>query len=129
MDNYVYYCKECGKLYFPNSTALRWSQDCSFCGGMVLRSNLKKNTYNYMIEHNQWNAQDYKTFFPMAPANGFINSTQTAQFTPKCPTCGCTNIRRISATEKAVNIGMFGLLGNKRKYQFECLNPACKYKW
>lgn len=48
---------------------------------------------------------------------------------PKCPTCGSTNIRRINGTEKAFNAAMFGLLGNKRKCQFECQNPNCRYRW
>ena len=46
---------------------------------------------------------------------------------PKCPTCNSTNITRISATAKAINAGMFGLLGNKRKKTFHCKN--CKYEW
>lgn len=48
---------------------------------------------------------------------------------PKCPTCGSTNIRHISSTERGVNVVMFGFFGNKRKCQFECLNPNCKYRW
>ena len=48
---------------------------------------------------------------------------------PKCPTCGSTNIRHISSTERGVNAVMFGFFGNKRKCQFECLNPNCKYRW
>lgn len=43
---------------------------------------------------------------------------------PKCRICGSTNIKRISTTAKAVNVAMFGLLGNKRKYQWHCNN--CK---
>ena len=48
---------------------------------------------------------------------------------PKCPTCGSPNIRHISSTERGINAVMFGLLGNKRKCQFECLNPNCRYRW
>ena len=48
---------------------------------------------------------------------------------PKCPTCGSTNIRRITATERGVNAVMFGVFGTKRKCQFECQNPNCKYRW
>ena len=49
--------------------------------------------------------------------------------TPKCPTCGCTQIRQISVGDKMVGIALLGLFSNTRKYQFECLNPKCKYKW
>jgi len=43
---------------------------------------------------------------------------------PKCPYCSSTNLKRITTAEKAINIAMFGLLGNKRKYQWYCNN--CK---
>lgn len=43
---------------------------------------------------------------------------------PHCPICGSTDLKRISATAKAVNTAMFGLLGNKRKHQWHCNN--CK---
>ena len=46
---------------------------------------------------------------------------------PKCPTCGSTDIKKISATAKATNTIMFGLLGTKRHKTFHCNN--CKYEW
>lgn len=46
---------------------------------------------------------------------------------PKCPTCDSTNIHKISTVSKAINAGMFGLFGNKRKKQFHCDN--CGYEW
>ena len=54
---------------------------------------------------------------------------EQGQYIPKCPTCGSTNIRRISSTERGINAAIFGLFGNKRTCQFECLNSACKYRW
>ena len=53
----------------------------------------------------------------------------TPQKIPKCPTCGSTNIRRITATERGMNAVMFGVFGTKRKCQFECQNQNCKYRW
>lgn len=47
--------------------------------------------------------------------------------TPHCPTCSSTNIKKISTTSKAVNVALFGFLGNKRKKQFHCNN--CGYEW
>lgn len=46
---------------------------------------------------------------------------------PRCPTCNSTDITRISATSKVVNVAMFGIFGQKRKHQFKCNN--CKYEW
>lgn len=46
---------------------------------------------------------------------------------PKCPTCGSTNIRKISATSKTLGAIGFGLLSKTAKSQFKCNN--CGYKW
>lgn len=45
----------------------------------------------------------------------------------KCPTCGSTDVERISTMTKAVNIWAFGLFGNKRNKQFKC--NTCRYMW
>lgn len=47
--------------------------------------------------------------------------------TPKCPTCGSTNIKKISSTAKVTNTVLFGIFGNKRKKQFHC--ESCGYEW
>ena len=46
---------------------------------------------------------------------------------PKCPTCGSTNIHKISTTRKVAGAIGFGLLSRTAKSQFECKN--CGYKW
>ena len=42
----------------------------------------------------------------------------------RCPYCNSTNTSRITSASKIINTAMFGLLGNKRKYQWHCDN--CK---
>lgn len=46
---------------------------------------------------------------------------------PRCPYCNSEDLTRITSFDRAVNIAMFGLLGNKRKYQWHCNN--CKTNW
>lgn len=46
---------------------------------------------------------------------------------PKCPTCGSTNLRRISTSDKIIGAALFGLLSKNAKSQFKCNN--CGYKW
>lgn len=41
-----------------------------------------------------------------------------------CPYCKSTNCTRITATAKAINTALFGIFGNKRRYQWHCNN--CK---
>lgn len=46
---------------------------------------------------------------------------------PKCPTCGSTNVEKISTLNRAVSIGIVGLASDKIGKQFQCKN--CGYKW
>lgn len=46
------------------------------------------------------------------------------QHIPKCPICGSTNLKKLSFTNKAVSVGVFGLLSNKINKTWECKN--CK---
>lgn len=46
---------------------------------------------------------------------------------PKCPTCGSTNIKKISTVKRATHAYMFGLFSKTARSQFECQN--CHYKW
>jgi len=48
---------------------------------------------------------------------------------PKCPVCGSKDIRRISSGEKIGSAVALGFFSNKRRQQFECLNPSCKYRF
>lgn len=52
---------------------------------------------------------------------------QESSTIPHCPMCNSTDMTRISTTSKVVNTAMFGIFGQKRKYQFKCNN--CKYEW
>ena len=46
---------------------------------------------------------------------------------PKCPTCGSTNIEKISTASKVVGASLFGLFSNTARSQYKCKN--CGYKW
>ena len=46
---------------------------------------------------------------------------------PKCPTCGSTNIEKISVSSKIVGAGLFGIFSKTARSQFKCNN--CGYKW
>lgn len=60
-------------------------------------------------------------------ANERARRQQQTQNMPKCPTCGSTNIQKISAPRKAAGAIGFGLFSKTACSQFECLD--CKYKW
>ncbi len=46
---------------------------------------------------------------------------------PKCPTCGSTNVKKISTVSKVAGASMFGLFSKTARSQFKCNN--CGYKW
>ena len=46
---------------------------------------------------------------------------------PKCPTCGSTNIRKISTGEPMVSVGILGLFSKKINKSFKC--NSCGYTW
>lgn len=59
-------------------------------------------------------------------ANDVVIS-QTELNIPKCPTCGSTDISKISTASKAVSVGLFGIFSSKIRKQFHC--NSCKYEW
>lgn len=46
---------------------------------------------------------------------------------PKCPTCGSTNIRKMSGVERGASISAFGIFSKKINKTFKCGN--CGYTW
>ncbi len=46
---------------------------------------------------------------------------------PHCPTCGSTNIEKISAGKKAMGFLAVGILSSNVRKTFKCNN--CGYKW
>jgi DNA-directed RNA polymerase subunit RPC12/RpoP len=58
-----------------------------------------------------------------------INTTKQQQqkYTPKCPTCGSPNIRKISMGSKIFGGAMFGLFSSNVRNTMKCNN--CGYKW
>lgn len=57
----------------------------------------------------------------------FFSRSNNGANQPKCPTCGSTNINRISAASKFTGATLFGLFSKTAKSQFQCGN--CGYKW
>ncbi len=52
---------------------------------------------------------------------------RTTENIPKCPTCSSTNIRKLSATSKLVDVAVWGVLSRKAHKQWHCDN--CGSEW
>lgn len=121
-------CNVCNKYYEDNYCY------CLKCNRRLIEYNLTESDDEASLLQRNWKKRDdnsikYKTNIRSKKQSALNDVHAQPQNLPKCPTCGSTNIRHISSTERGVNAVMFGFFGNKRKCQFECLNPNCRYRW
>ena len=56
-----------------------------------------------------------------------VTPTPSQSNIPKCPTCGSTNIKKISGTKKWVSTGLFGLASSDLGKTMQC--NSCGAKW
>ena len=70
----------------------------------------------------QFKLSQFKTQLQQKESSKIQNDT-----TPKCPTCGSTNLSKVSTMSKAGSVFMFGLLSQKVKKTWHCDN--CGYEW
>lgn len=129
-DDICPYCKEKIKSthmdYDKFKDILSVSTDERFIDTMI---NLYNNDIiEYELKMSQFRTQ-YEQHQSIRKSQQMLNNTQGQQTSnrPKCPTCGSTNIQKISATRKAMGAIGFGLLSKTARSQFECLD--CKCKW
>ena len=76
-----------------------------------------KKAYNHMLKYRE--EVENKAKEDMA---NFGNP-----HTPKCPTCGSTNLRKVSVGAKTVSVGLFGIFSQKVKKTWHC--NSCGYEW
>ena len=143
----VFICPECGSIDAGRECPYL---KCINCGHVYVASNMSRNKYWELLFQyiNEGTEVDFKKEFVKSQVGdtidweayqknqiGFNNTlnktiskpTPQSSHTPKCPTCGSTNIQKISATKKAAGAIGFGLFSKTAKSQFECKN--CGYKW
>ncbi|MBR3964753.1 MAG: hypothetical protein IKJ80_05045 [Clostridia bacterium] len=59
--------------------------------------------------------------------HGEHRTSPSGEFVPKCPTCGCTDLERISTASRVAGTVAFGIFSPKNGKQFKCKN--CGYMW
>ena len=139
----VCFCPWCGKYH-------RWAAACPFChrqgyGFDFWKNATEEQRKNQMektkdviypekcfsqkeIKEAEKFDQEYHAEYDERLKKADAETEARKQYVPKCPTCGCPDIEKISAGAKAVDVALFGLWGsNKRKLQFRCKN--CGYEW
>ena len=138
------YCPKCGDI-----TCSQKEEKCDFCNEPYVTTNYEsrpddwrcgKNIYKEILEeyvkpNPLFDEELYNKRIALekrqeeATSNRLYMEKRQAQKAnvPRCPTCGSTNIRRISTLDRAVSVGILGIFSGKIGKNYECLN--CKAKW
>lgn len=78
-----------------------------------------KKAYNDMLEYDRKECKRLQEYWDTAG--------RSEQPKPKCPTCGSTDLRKVSVGTKAVSVGLFGIFSQKVKKTWHC--NSCGYEW
>lgn len=122
-------CPDCGK------EISRKAESCPQCGCPIEKTvTCYRCEYDTDLTHKQIQELGYSVICKNCGAEvRVLSSADEARLAwqreneakaVECPYCHCKNTSKISTTAKAVNVALFGLLGNKRKHQWHC--NSCK---
>ncbi len=93
-----------------------------------------KNTPEKRREQSEYDKKRYKQEMEQYRKELAMNQKQAEQAriekeqnTPRCPTCGSTNVHPISSGKKALGFITVGVFSSSFGKSYEC--DDCKYKW
>lgn len=139
-------CPKCGARYSsPQNSKPNNDGHCKRCPGTLVETKYKCGNFlfapgyeqisherlytEYVYNNEQYDPELIEKWNKIISNGSNISSSTISNQdnVPKCPTCGSTNIKKISTLNRAVSIGTLGLLSGKIGKNYECLN--CKSKW
>ena len=143
---FLHYCPKCGNIIIPPEN----DKKCNYCGEECLPTHISASDvlhHNWEKLPNQIIFEEYVKPNPLfdeelynkrvgvekalqeATSNRLRMEKQQAQRAnvPKCPTCGSTNVERISTAQKAFGFALVGLFSSNLGKTMHCKN--CGYKW
>lgn len=85
--------------------------------------NKQRDYFNPCITNS--NSESNEEYFDRIKKHTIIKPEKLS--IPKCPTCGSTNIRKMSGIERGASIATFGIFSKKINKTFKCGN--CGYTW
>ncbi len=116
---------------------------CPHCGGSTVELSLTTDDWNilkqistesdFILQMDNLKKTDVVDFNLKLSQFKANNSTQQASAPkptsniPKCPTCGSTNIKKISGTKRWIGTGLFGLASSNLGKTMQC--NSCGAKW
>ena len=134
-------CPKCGSIKMLN---FEWEKDCSYCGYKLqdteyyftesvdhgnLKPEIRKAIFEKYIKNSSTYSEEAVKDREEKEGRERLNlpSSYTPKNTPKCPTCGSTNIEKISTTKKAVGFVAVGIFSSNFGKTMHC--KQCGYKW
>lgn len=144
------YCKKCGRIVQEEYDSSE--QKCDYCNNLLLpvpdeflggrsklfiKKELKDQFINdyiksssefdqYLFEHREEDMFNKRMSDRAKLAHG-ASILEEKSRVPKCPTCGSTNIKKISGTKRWLSTRLFGLASSNIGKSMCCQN--CGYKW
>ena len=118
---------------------------CPFCGNPIVDTGMDRKDYSDLSIASKDNRQLIEAMIELKKKDPIEYETQMIEFrkeaerimdeadaavagnSPKCPTCGSTNIERIPVGKKLTGGALFGLLSSNVRKTMHCKN--CGYKW
>ena len=142
----IKFCKRCQeekRNNCPSGYYFGWKNSvriCPICGGefkdidfpqedlaIIEEVSQDVNFIEAMIKLRQENIIEYKSRMSQFRTQVQQQEEIAENNIPHCPTCGSTNIEKITATSKVFGAVAFGLFSKTARSQFKCKN--CGAKW
>ncbi len=129
-----------GYIFCEDSTNV-----CEYCGGQLKDTGINKDDYVTIAKISNGNRQLLEAMIGLKQKDIIEYELKMSQFRaqaqqqrtsqksavsnnkPKCPTCGSTNVEKISTTSKVVGGALFGLFSSNVRNTMRCKH--CGYKW
>ena len=141
LNHKIRYCKKCGHIEMWQKELYPVCQYCNYeltdteyilqdvleRGG--IKPEIRKAIFEKYIKNSSTYSEEAVKDRENKEGRERINlpSSYTPKNTPKCPTCGSTNIEKISATKKAVGFVAVGIFSSNFGKTMHC--KQCGYKW
>lgn len=122
-------CSDCGIELMDNKEHNKILEELEIMSPEERRKHKFDKRYRMVYKYEYSDSSDYNI-----PTTSNIKNNDSIQQSvkpdvniPKCPTCGSTNVKKITLLNRAVSIGMLGLLSGKIGKNYECKD--CGSKW
>lgn len=118
---------------------------CPFCNSKLIDTNFLHEDFNLIGKATDWNRQildlmmelhekdliEYQLklnqFKLQQGQSDVIKEQERESNRPHCPTCGSTNIKKITGTERAASVIGLGIFSKKINKSYKC--KYCGYTW